>query len=197
MISYKLLTDALRYYADTTFANCGYKRIELPWSVPSEAINITAPDFAEWYRHEENYLVASGEQSFLELIKTGALTAGKYCGITPCFRGEDEDFWHQLYFMKVELINTANPTEASLESMLGAAEWFFKHVAHIQCKIVDTKPSEWDTINDGPSYDIVCDVTGVELGSYGIRKHADVGRWIYGTGLAEPRASKVLTLQRL
>ena len=39
-------------------------------------------------------------------------------------------------------------------------------------------------------YDI--DYHGIELGSYGIR-HCQFLNWIYGTGCAEPRLSKVMT----
>jgi hypothetical protein len=42
-------------------------------------------------------------------------------------------------------------------------------------------------------YDIVEAKTGIELGSYGIREHDNL-KWVFGTGLAEPRLSKVLRL---
>ncbi len=35
---------------------------------------------------------------------------------------------------------------------------------------------------------------GIELGSYGTRKYKDIN-WVFGTGLAEPRLSKVLKIQ--
>ena len=52
-------------------------------------------------------------------------------------------------------------------------------------KIVEI-PNDEGTIQ----YDI--DYHGIELGSYGIR-HCQFLNWIYGTGCAEPRLSKVMT----
>jgi hypothetical protein len=49
---------------------------------------------------------------------------------------------------------------------------------------------------DKDSFDILCNLgketTQVELGSYGYRKYFGL-RWIYGTGLAEPRTTLCIT----
>lgn len=44
------------------------------------------------------------------------------------------------------------------------------------------------------SYDIMW--RDYELGSYGIRE-CEFLKWIYGTGCAEPRTSKLITLQNI
>ena len=46
------------------------------------------------------------------------------------------------------------------------------------------------------NYDIVSKIGHYELGSYGIRT-CDYLKWIYGTGCAEPRLSRVLKLIEL
>jgi hypothetical protein len=45
-------------------------------------------------------------------------------------------------------------------------------------------------MNNG-SFDLIC--KGIELGSYGIRKYNN-HKWIYATGVAEPRLSQVCKL---
>ena len=45
---------------------------------------------------------------------------------------------------------------------------------------------------DSHTYDIVDLKNGIELGSYGIRQFKDY-KWIFATGLAEPRFSKILS----
>jgi len=193
MINYALLANAMSYYSTPTFSKCGFKRVEAPWSVSAKAISITAPSWATWYPHQNNnYLVASGEQSFIQLMLEDRLPPGKYCCLTPCYRGEEkEDTLHKFYFMKVELINTENPTEDAVQEMIAAAQWFITHSCKIPCKVVETEPADWDIVNVGKTYDIVDERYEIELGSYGIREHEKVGRWAYGTGLAEPRASTV------
>lgn len=197
MINYALLSNAMGYYS-AQFVNCGFKRIEAPWSVSAKAMNITAPSWTSWYPHQDDkFFVASGEQSFLQLILDGKLDPGKYCCLTPCFREEEkEDTFHKFYFMKLELINTKSPTEEAVNEMLEAAKWFFTHSVKIPCSVVETTPADWDIVNVGRTYDIVDARYGIELGSYGIREHELTGRWVYGTGLAEPRASTVASLIR-
>lgn len=195
MINYTLLANALSYFSTSTFDGCGFKQIAAPWSISAHVMRITAPPRATWYRHQDGkYFVASGEQSFLQVIADGKLLPGRYCCLTPCFRGEVEDTIRKPYFMKVELINTKNPTEVAVQEMLTTAKWFFEHSVKIPCKIVETVPEKWDSVNIGKTYDIIDDRYGIELGSYGLREHELVGRWAYGTGLAEPRASTVLHL---
>lgn len=57
------------------------------------------------------------------------------------------------------------------------------------------KNNDPDPISVSQAYDIVTDLQKIELGSYGIRQHPSVGRWVYGTGLAEPRYSYAIEVE--
>jgi hypothetical protein len=188
---YRRLTDAMQYYERQ-----GFKTIDVPWAVSKEAMDITRPTWAgdDTLQYMAGGIqlcpVASAEQSFLQLQldarrNTNSSLSGSYVAITPCFRNEPIlDELHQPYFMKVELISWDRTDRDSLQAMLELASDFF---------------SQWidvDTVdNDDPdpigeiAIDIIAKNTGIELGSYGIRNHPSVGRWLYGTGCAEPRLS--------
>ena len=59
-------------------------------------------------------------------------------------------------------------------------KFFEQFFGEDECRIIDTSNLSFDiTYKD------------VELGSYGIRK-CDFLTWIYGTGLAEPRLTRVM-----
>ena len=178
-INWERLIDSMAFYT-----SLGYKYRDLNWTVSREVSEITKPDDRKDYLIEDRAVVASGEQSFLELLKHGKLKPGKYHGITPCFRDETTiDYLHQRYFMKVELIDTLNINHDSLGNMiLDAVELFSKY---LDVKVIEL---------DKDLYDIVDLKNNIELGSYGIRRHGEFS-WVFGTGVAEPRLSKVLKLQ--
>ena len=182
MIDYSLIADAIDYYQDN-----GYKLIDAPWTVSEQALKITTTKEHNIKNNEylDKYLVGSAEQSFLELIKRNKLRFGKYCAVTPCFRNDEEDELHQKYFMKLELIHYADnwwTLNSNLEMMIHDAQTFFSLFTDVSVvKTNDDRSQE--------SYDI--EHNGIELGSYGIRNHENI-RWIYGTGLAEPRFSNAL-----
>lgn len=181
MINYQLLVDAENYYADYDF-----KRVEVPWSVPRPFVSITAPANATLFPHGDKYLVASGEQSFLSM----KLDPGRYMCITPCFRDDTDDGLHKPYFVKLELFDNFNPELNNLLDILDMCHNFFAH--YLPCKTLKIDPE--DPLSKAAStYDIVS-LSGIELGSYGIRDHPKLGSWIYATGCAEPRLSKVLEM---
>lgn len=179
MINYKLIDDSIQFYD-----KLGYKRIESPWTVTKAISDITRPinrkDFT--IQEKNKVLVASGEQSFLYLMVKGFLPPGKYQTVTPCFRDEPFDLTHTKYFLKNELIITDNVNTSNLDQVISDAMSFFKTIVK--------KPELLVCIEDiEDNYDIkYCDC---ELGSYGIRTHGHL-KWIYGTGLAEPRTSNIL-----
>lgn len=176
-INWSRLVSALNFYNAL-----GWKQIDLDWTVDTEISLITKPSLKRSFFLEEKELVASGEQSFLQLMSQFKLEPGRYCGITPCFRDDEEDYLHSKYFMKVELIDTLNVNNKSLEEIILCAKKFFSN--YLDVKIVKL---------DDNSYDIVEAKTEFELGSYGIREYDNL-KWVFGTGLAEPRLSKVLRL---
>jgi hypothetical protein len=186
MINFKVIDDSIKHYEKR-----GFQRIESPWTVTQEVLDITKPDSAvDSFRllHKNGKgLVASGEQSFLYLYLKGFLPLGRFQTVTPCFRFENFDSLHTKYFIKNELIETKAVSEATLNDILANAHAFFSSYfsdAEEQLKIIKTNKEGSPT-----SYDIC--YRGVELGSYGIRS-CDFLEWIYGTGVAEPRLSQVI-----
>lgn len=168
------LGSAVEFYKER-----GYEYIEAPWLVSREPYDCTKPPDAPDVDILGKYFVASGEQSFLELMLSGKEFKKAVC-CTPCFRVEPPQDYHFLYFMKVELIMQGSSQEDMWQVITDAAEFFYT-----RCGI----PCEAVNMGDG-TYDLVGYNSKIELGSYGIRtlgKHS----WIYGTGLAEPRASQV------
>lgn len=181
VINYKYISDALEYYQ-----SLGYKYVDAPWIVKDSITAITKPkDINGFYISDGKNpsimtLVGSGEQSFIEMFLTNTLEPGKYVCCTPCFRDEHQyDELHLPYFIKVELINTIDTTKHQLLSMLNDSATFFEKFLDVVC------------VKTNIGYDIVENRMGIELGSYGIRKFGDL-KWIYATGLAEPRLSQVL-----
>jgi hypothetical protein len=177
MIDFKLLDNSLSFYESK-----GFKRIEAPWTVSAYVDDLTRPKDRTPYelKHNEKRLVASGEQSFLYLYLKEFLPLGQFQTITPCYRYESFDYHHTKYFMKNELIKTDDTSKSALNFVVDTALEFFR----------DFFPKNKVTIlatNDG--FDIT--VGDVELGSYGIRE-CEFLKWIYGTGCAEPRTSKLI-----
>lgn len=193
-IQYKRLTDAMQHYE-----RHGFKSIDVPWAVSKKTMDITRPPWAgeETLQYTAGGIqlcpVASAEQSFLQLAldsrsSTGAGIHGSYVAITPCFRNEPVlNDLHQPYFMKVELISWDRTDGQALQDMLDCAADFFSQWLDVD--MVDN--IDPDPIGEA-AIDIIAKRTGIELGSYGIRNHPSVGRWLYGTGLAEPRLSVAL-----
>jgi seryl-tRNA synthetase len=177
-INWQYLMSAMNFYTSK-----GFNYTNLDWIVDEEISDRTRPLGKKDFFINNKVLVASAEQSFLQLIKDGKLKPGKYCGITPCFRDEYVlDYLHQQYFMKVELINTEKVDHDSLEEMILIAKEYYAKYLEVEvlkcdevCDIIDSKHK-------------------IELGSYGIRKIDSID-YIFGTGIAEPRLSKVLALQ--
>lgn len=188
MVNYQLLQDSIKYYEFN-----GYTRIETPWIVDAAVDRITKPeespslvvhpyDGLGW--HDEKMapyrgcLVASGEQSFLQLYLQGNLPKGQFQTTTPCFRDDRLDYEHSKWFMKTELIKTDVVDMKELNIMVDKALAFFKNYI----------PDAY-VMSDTHGYDIIGG--GMELGSYGIRS-CEFLNWIYGTGCAEPRLSKAI-----
>lgn len=186
-IDYALLGEAVQFYK-----SLGYEYREVPWAVPAAAIDATLPPECDRvvlvvgnkrrdtdYHTTANELVGSAEQGFITLD----LPPGRYVGVTPCFRVEDQyDVLRQSMFMKVELFdNTADPDE--LPMMLEAQR--FAQVHGVNAKIVETDIG----------HDLMAD--DIEIGSYGYRTIAPYGRWAYGTGLALPRFSVAKAFQSM
>jgi hypothetical protein len=163
-------------HANLFYKGCDFIPVETPWIVRREISNVTMPSFTVPTSTIVGDLVGSGEQGLLAIADK--LGSGKWMTTTPCFRGDVPDQIHGTHFMKVELM-ILNMSGASVEDVLLNAIDF--HKQYLDIAVYGTG------IN---AYDILCKKTGIELGSYGVRKY---GRhtWVYGTGVAEPRLSTV------
>lgn len=177
MINYNLIAESITYYEQFAF-----KRIETPWMVSKYVDEITKPDnvISFQLKHNAKCLVASGEQSFLYLYLKDFLPKGQFQTTTPCFRFESFDHLHSKYFIKNELIKTDIVNLIELDNIVEIClKFYMKYIPNVN--IVKT--------NIG--YDI--EYNGNELGSYGIRE-CEFLKWIYATGCAEPRLSKIINL---
>lgn len=190
LVDYGLLHASTQCYEKN-----GFKRVEAPWLVSEEISNLTRPKVvAQYVVHKEggNVLgdgkrkafVASGEQSFLYMMAKGYLPKGSYQTITPCIRNEMFDETHVKYFIKNELIivsPTAGDESSLVDKICELATNFF-----MSC-VLD--PENVTVVETDIGYDV--NYHDVEVGSYGMRNSL-VGEWIYGTGLAEPRFSRLI-----
>lgn len=200
-MNYASISEALRFYQDR-----GYVYMDdAPWHVGREAYYMTKPPGAvdvalEAFRgdspndvpFDRPYMVASGEQSFIQMMLDGQPIKRAIC-VTPCFRWEPRvDMLHRRYFMKAELINAHDVDAGHLTHMVHDACSFFESMG-LAVRVIQTNPSPTE-----PSFDIVEKGTRYELGSYGIRERFPADqerqmlRWIYGTGVAEPRLETIL-----
>lgn len=192
MIDYNKIEQSIQYYK-----MFGYKRIESPWLVSKSISDITRPNDLNYdndyiIKRNDKHLVSSGEQSLLYLNLKKFIPLGKYQTVTPCFRNESFDFTHSKYFIKNELMITEGDIDSEqLDTIIKQARNFF-------LTFFPTELISIDKIDDF-SYDINCilNINGndkkFELGSYGIRS-CDFLTWIYGTAIAEPRLSRLLSL---
>lgn len=172
-IDYAKIASAIEFYKGR-----GFEYIDVPWAVTETAMNVTKPANSDSFVFDGfTDLVASAEQSFIQLMIDDKLPKGRYCAVTPCFRDE-----HNLSdstrkcFLKVELIDSFDTSFFNLKRTVSIASSFFK----LYIKDVEIVKTEI-------GFDIVSN--GLELGSYGMRKFLDEHEWIYGTGCAEPRLS--------
>lgn len=183
-IDYRKIADAKEFYEKH-----GFKEIAVPWILSYEPYRATKPTDKKDFYTVGGYLNASGEQGFLELMLSGKKLSKNLC-ISACFRAEPVlDELHQIYFVKLELIDIT-ATIKNLYAMIRLSKQFFdKYMTRAK----PTKVIQTDTA--GPAFDIVDGVNGIELGSYGIRKYKKF-KWIYGTGIALPRLDVVINKTR-
>lgn len=185
IIDYELLNKALKYYTKV-----GFKQIEVPWRVSGEAINSTF-DSNLSFKSDDKFLIGSSEQGFLELYLQNKLTSNQLMSVSPCFRNEIEDDLHQQEFMKLELIFFSNYEIGGTDTTYNIFKQF---VISFIIKKLKIKTSDIFILGTNESNSIYSEdilINGIEYGSYGIRQFQDK-YYIYGTGIALPRASKIL-----
>lgn len=187
MINYHLIANSVDFYE-----KLGYARIEAPWWVSKEILNITkpsdtGPDF--YIPENKKCLVASGEQGLLYTANKGRLPKGRYLTVTPCFRNESIGILSKKCFIKTELMITDDVSEASFYKIMNDALTYFKTV------VPDPKLLTMQSSDDKTHLNMDILYDGIEIGSYGIRS-CEFLDWVYGTGCAEPRLSRAIEISR-
>ena len=182
-IDASMLADAQSYYA-----SYGYVDTPTQWLVGEAAYRATLPPDhkgLEWQSPVGGYHVGSAEQGFMQLIADGMPIPKRAQSTSPCYRGEPAyDELHWPYFYKLELYN-ADVSDASLAEMITCARGLFTQLG-IPTRIIQTGER---------AYDIETATTHIELGSYGVRAFQG-HEWLYGTGLALPRAMQARSRER-
>ena len=185
MISLERLMAAANYYQQR-----GFQPVSVPHVVSCEVSNLTRPLDRNELFHDEGKTVysASAEHGFLELLSKGEIEEGSYQAITPCYRDEPElDNIHFKVFLKLELAMIGGEAQANADYMCEVAKKFFRSLG--------IKPFK---VNAGSVLSpLQCDLVtgqGLELGSYGVRSGVSKP-YAYGTGMAEPRTSYVVSLE--
>lgn len=134
------------------------------------------------YGKYSSTVVASAEQSFLQLDKDGELEDGDWMALTPCYRDEPVfDDVHLPVFLKLELIRIVDDanffTRTEAMYLAHKMQKFFMEYYGMPTTLLETEIG-WDVMYED-----------LELGSFGVRRSMTGRSYIYGTGLAEPRAS--------
>lgn len=183
-VDLKLITDAAFWWSSR-----GFRETAVPAMVCKEVMDHTSPPGAIDLRLEgfdRDCVVASAEQSFLQLELDGELSYGDWMALTPCYRYEtNHDEIHLPVFLKLELFSL--PEEKDEKEMQTAAlrlatkfQDMFFDIRGIPTEIKETTEG-WDAY-----------YRGIELGSFGVRRTLRNQLYLYGTGIAEPRASFVI-----
>lgn len=185
IIDYSLLSKAIKY-----FSKKGFKQIETPWRVSKQAIEGTF-DSDESFKTDDKFLVGSAEQGFLELQLQDKLKGTQFMSVSPCFRNDIEDYYHQQEFMKLELIYFCNYEIIKEEIQYQIIKRFVLNFIIKKLKIKTSDIAILETKDNNSIYSEDILINGIEYGSYGARQFQ--GKYyIYGTGIALPRASKIL-----
>jgi hypothetical protein len=182
IIDYEKITNAIDFY---TYH--GFQYIQAPWHASEKAIRKTMPEgkrITKINTYPVN-LVGSGEQVFIDLMMNKQLTFGRYICVTPCFRDDKIDELHGPYFLKAEWISI-NPISPEMELVWCLMKSFDFFEQYLECR---------EEKKENNSYDIVSQNKGIELGSYGIQNDEEVGTWVYGTAIAEPRLSLAMRME--
>lgn len=185
MIDYRVLAEAIEHYKRR-----GYVEVTMPWYVTENIHNITFEvNKSKWQLPSGDILLGSAEQGFINQMINHNLK-GKFQATTPCFREDIIDKLHQEHFIKTELfINESDDFNKTMDRMLSDVFGFIiQYIDYTKINFIDTSLETRER-----SVDI--EVDGIEVGSYGIRECQFGGKvytWVYGTGIALPRFSKVL-----
>lgn len=160
----------------------GYTYVELPWTASENYMQATIGR-VHMLNSDLGFLVGSAEQAFIERDGKRNLPKGKYVACTPCFRDDVKDDTHNKTFMKVEIYqnDVVSPSEMT-RTLANVRKFLVQEGAKPEIVVRETID------------EVELEVNGIEVGSYGMREYGNI-KWIYATGLAEPRLSKALEIE--
>jgi hypothetical protein len=176
-----LNTDRINYarlaHAQAFFKGRGYQNVETPWLVTPQAVRATTPIPEVIIETIRGVLVNSGEQGFIQKMVDGELTPGMYQTLTPCF---------------VDLSN-GETAGAEYYEQIELLCYMPDDVRTVYEQMINDVMACYFEISDAESFDARQNEDGVEIafnnivvGKYGIRAMGN-HKWVYGTGLTEPR----------
>lgn len=167
----------------------GFEKTTVPLYVDEDVMEKTCPPDVRDGRikHTDGKsVVASAEQSFLQMDKEGELPIGKLQALTPCYRDEAKlDDIHKNVFLKLELYNPTKDKKTGERESLELARDMTHLLHHLGLPF-----EHMVIVSESGGFDVK--YKGVELGSYGVRQNLSGDWYVYGTGLAEPRTSLAL-----
>ena len=161
-----------------------------PWIASQRAMEVTLPPgVPATVLHGADLLVGSAEQAFVDRMLRGTLRPGKWQTITPCFRREPQfDALHLPYFVKLELIHyMPEKVDFALRDMMAIVQSAMQQRLNYHPWAHDL---QLQRVKTDIGWDLM--LRGYEVGSYGIRTFEN-HQWVYGTGLAEPRFSTLVS----
>ena len=178
----QLIRDAIQWWS------LWFEAKKVPALVDPDVMDHTCPPGVHDCRMYGKYpdtVVASAEQSFLQLEKEGKLKPGRWMALTPCYRDEAIlDEIHLPVFLKLELMKLSDDsnfyTRTDALWIAGKMQKFLKEFYALPTEVIETEEG----------FDVMYE--DLELGSYGVRKTLKGKSYVYGTGLAEPRTSIAL-----
>lgn len=181
-MSVELITDAYSWWSRW------FRAKRVPALVDPDVMAHTCPagvNDSRLYGQGTDTVVASAEQSFLQLDKDGELEPGEWMALTPCYREEPVmDETHLPVFLKLELMCLSKGdmfyTRTEAMQLAHKLRKFLHEFYVLPTELVETEEG-WDVMYED-----------LELGSFGVRRTLTGKSYIYGTGLAEPRASIAL-----
>lgn len=174
---------ALIHKATQHYMKMGCWLASVPYLVDPDIMDWTCPEGAIDKRLTHvsgKQYVASAEQSFLQMEKEDRIGIDQppMLALTPCYRDEAVlDDTHLNIFLKLEIF--------SYDPSIMDEHYFW---AHRMIQFFKYEGLSTSLIRTLDGVDVVTE-DGLELGSFGYRVSPKGVPYVYGTGLAEPRAS--------
>ena len=175
------------------YRTLGYTPIDVPWFTDPEIQSF----FPKCSQNAGGFL-ATPEQGFVKLAHNGILVSGRYQTLTPCATAESlslpAPWFHTKQFTSLSLLDyESNATENMGDWDNRMARMAEDAVATIhiltegRLQLRDTPAEDKRSL----TIEAQCGHLHVPIASFGI-KTAPFGTWVHGTGLIEPRFSKIL-----